>query len=133
MENRKTIKQNKKRCQVCNVFFKYKKQDAKYCSNACKCAAYQKRKNSLPINILSDFNNAAISKYKELSEILKMLKKYRNHKTPTEQLENDCSIIIYMHNNKGVFYDYFSTLDSLIHLSLNLEKDINSILKPKKQ
>jgi hypothetical protein len=38
-----------KNCLVCGSFFSYKRKTMKYCSNACKCKAFQNRKN--PSNI----------------------------------------------------------------------------------
>jgi len=40
-----------KRCESCNVQFESTQPTAKYCSNACRCAAYSKRRRSGQTNI----------------------------------------------------------------------------------
>ena len=62
-----------KRCKSCTVQFEYTLPTAKYCSNACKCQAYSKRRRAGQTNDLNDLKTQVHSLEKQISMMMKQI------------------------------------------------------------
>jgi hypothetical protein len=88
-----------KRCEDCNVQFEYTQPTAKYCSNACKCQAYSKRRIAGQTNIsISGVHSS--NQLNELNDI----------KTQVHSLEKKISMMEKQISIKNKFLSWFKII-----------------------